>query len=59
MKKDAIDKGDVLTIAETAEILRVGIGTIYRAIKSGQLRTWRIGRTIRIRREDIEALFYE
>ncbi|HEY1973130.1 MAG TPA: helix-turn-helix domain-containing protein [Pseudonocardia sp.] len=38
----------LLTVAEMAALLRVSTMTIYRLINAGELRTIRIGRSIRI-----------
>lgn len=42
---------DVLTISEFQKTLRIGRGTAYRLIKSKEIRSIRIGRSIRIPRE--------
>jgi len=44
-----------LTPAEVAEELRVSSMTVYRLIKSGELRAARIGKSYRIREEDVDA----
>ena len=44
-----------LTPAEVAEQLRVSSMTVYRLIKSGELRAARIGKSYRIREEDVDA----
>jgi excisionase family DNA binding protein len=44
-----------LTPAEVAEQLRVSAMTVYRLIKSGELRAARIGKSYRIREEDVDA----
>jgi excisionase family DNA binding protein len=38
----------LLTVAEMAAMLRVSTMTIYRLINAGELRTIRVGRSIRI-----------
>jgi excisionase family DNA binding protein len=43
---------DLLTVKETAEMLRVSTVTVRRYIASGKLAAVRVGRNIRIRRED-------
>ncbi|MBA3451042.1 MAG: helix-turn-helix domain-containing protein [Chloroflexia bacterium] len=45
---------DLLTVKETAEILRVSPITVRRYIASGRLAAERVGRGIRVRREAIE-----
>jgi excisionase family DNA binding protein len=42
------DMPRLLTVAEMAALLRVSTMTIYRLINAGELRTIRIGRSIRI-----------
>jgi excisionase family DNA binding protein len=44
-----------LTPAEVAEELRVSSMTVYRLIKSGELRAARIGKSFRIREDDVDA----
>lgn len=44
-----------LTPAEVAELLRVSSMTVYRLIKSGELRAARIGKSYRISEEDVDA----
>lgn len=44
---------DVLTINDLQDVLKIGRSTAYTIVKSGELKTIRIGRLIRIRREDL------
>jgi excisionase family DNA binding protein len=44
-----------LTPTEVAEELRVSSMTVYRLIKSGELRAARIGKSYRIREDDVDA----
>jgi excisionase family DNA binding protein len=44
-----------LTPAEVADELRVSSMTVYRLIKSGELRAARIGKSYRIREDDVDA----
>jgi excisionase family DNA binding protein len=46
---------DLLTIDETARICHVHAATIRRHIRAGQLKSVRLGRSVRVRREDLEA----
>ncbi len=52
-----------LTPAEVAELLRVSPMTVYRLIKAGELRAARIGKSYRIREQDVdhylEARFHD
>jgi excisionase family DNA binding protein len=45
----------LLTVSEVAEMLRVSDMTVYRLIKSGQLRALQIGKSYRLRDEDVDA----
>jgi excisionase family DNA binding protein len=47
---------ELLTKAETADLLSVGLKTLERWEKQGLLHPIRISRTVRYRRDDIEAL---
>ena len=44
-----------LTPAEVAEQLRVSSMTVYRLIKSGELRAARIGKSYRISEDDVDT----
>lgn len=48
-------RGRFLTPAEVADELRVSSMTVYRLIKSGELRAARIGKSYRIREDDVDA----
>ncbi len=43
----------VLTVAETAEVLRIGKNAVYKLIRSGNLRSVRVGRKIIIPKVEI------
>jgi excisionase family DNA binding protein len=45
----------LLTVSEVAEMLRVSDMTVYRLIKSGQLRALQIGKSYRLRDDDVDA----
>ena len=45
--------GRFLTVAEVAQQLRVSNMTVYRLVKSGQLRALRVGRGYRLREDDV------
>ncbi len=44
-----------LTVAEVAAILRVSTMTVYRLIKAGELPTVRVGKSYRLREDDVDA----
>ena len=50
---DIQDGGRFLTVSEVARGLRVSIMTVYRLVNSGQLGAFRVGRSYRIREEDV------
>ena len=43
-----------LTVAEVASLLRVSTMTVYRLIKAGDLAAARIGKSYRLREEDVD-----
>lgn len=45
----------VLTIAETARYLRISRAKVYQMATAGELPTVRMGRSVRVRRERLEA----
>lgn len=44
-----------LTVREVAEVMRVSTMTVYRLIKAGDLASVRVGKSYRIREEDVDA----
>jgi len=44
-----------LTVGEVASVLRISNMTVYRLISSGQLPAVRVGRSYRLRVEDVDA----
>jgi excisionase family DNA binding protein len=50
------DAPDVLTVEQVAEILSVGRGTAYEAVRAGQIPCVRVGRCIRIPRHALEQM---
>ena len=44
---------EVLTTAEVAHDCNVSVRTIYRAIKSGKLKAYRLNKDFRIKRDDL------
>ncbi len=47
---------NVLSVKETAELLGVGKGLVYRQIKSGQIQAVRVGSCLRIPKSSLRAL---
>lgn len=48
---------EVLRPAEVAEYLRISKALTYRLIQSGDIPSFRVGRTIRIRRDELESIW--
>lgn len=48
---------EILTIEETAALLKASTATVRRWIKRGKITAFRAGREYRIRKIDIEKLF--
>lgn len=44
---------DVLTVKETREILRIGMNSMYHILHSGELKSIKIGRIYKIKKEDV------
>ncbi len=50
---DPSSGSDFLTVAEVARALRVSNMTVYRLVNAGQLPAVRVGRSYRIREDDV------
>ena len=55
MSPVAQSRARYLTVAEVADILRVSTMTVYRLIKSGDLRAVRVGKSYRLSEDDVDA----
>jgi excisionase family DNA binding protein len=44
-----------LTAAEVASLLRVSTMTVYRLLKAGELPSVRVGKSYRVREDDVDA----
>ena len=51
----AMSRARFLTPREVADLLRVSSMTVYRLIKSGELRAARVGKAYRILEDDVDA----
>jgi excisionase family DNA binding protein len=51
----AVSRARFLTPREVADLLRVSSMTVYRLIKSGELRAARVGKAYRILEDDVDA----
>ena len=52
-------KSQFLTVAEVARVLRISNMTVYRLISSGQLPAVRVGKSYRLREEDVDRYLSE
>jgi putative molybdopterin biosynthesis protein len=50
-----VNEGEFYTAFDLADKLSVNVMTIYRYIKAGKLRAYKIGREFRIDKEEFEA----
>ncbi|MBE7483615.1 MAG: helix-turn-helix domain-containing protein [Polyangiaceae bacterium] len=55
MEPSGTNSGQVFTVQEVAEYLRVTPKTVYGLVKDGSLPSFRVGRSVRCRRTDLEA----
>jgi excisionase family DNA binding protein len=53
------DYPPLLTVPETAELLRLGTNAVYRAVKADDIPSLRIGGAIRLPRAKLEELLLE
>jgi excisionase family DNA binding protein len=51
--------GRLLTVTEAAEVLRCSVATVKRRIRTGALPTYRDGRLVRIREDDLRRYVIE
>lgn len=61
MNLDNVDysKARFFTVAEVARVLRVSNMTVYRLVNSGQLPAVRVGKSYRLREEDVNRYLSE
>jgi excisionase family DNA binding protein len=52
-------KSQFMTVAEVARVLRISNMTVYRLISSGQLQAVRVGKSYRLREEDVDRYLEE
>lgn len=45
--------GEILTVAELAELLKVGMNTAYKLVNSGQIESFVVGNSYRIQRSAV------
>ena len=53
--REHLSRARFLTVTEVADLMRVSSMTVYRLIKSGDLPAVRVGKSYRVREEDLDA----
>ncbi len=48
-----------LSVAEVGELLRISAPAVYRAVYRGQLKAYKLGRRVRLKRVEVEAAMIE
>jgi excisionase family DNA binding protein len=56
--KTRTGEGDLLTVAEAAQLLRISRGSTYRLISDGELPALRLGGSIRVDRQQLAHFVY-
>jgi excisionase family DNA binding protein len=51
----SLSRSRFLTVNEVADLLRVSSMTIYRLIKDGEIAAVRVGKSYRLREDDVDA----
>jgi excisionase family DNA binding protein len=59
VKKEPFTEARLLTVNEVADLLRVSRMTVYRLIKTGEMPALRVGRSYRLREEDVTTYLRE
>ena len=54
MTKRPFTEARLLTVSEVADLLRVSRMTVYRLIKDGEMSALRVGRSYRLRDDDVD-----
>lgn len=44
---------DILTLKETKEVLRIGTNKLYNLLKTGEIKSFKIGRIYKINKKDV------
>ncbi len=55
MRQSSYPADRLLTVGEVADLMRVSNMTVYRLIKSGELRAVRVGKAYRLLEDDVDA----
>ena len=57
--KEPFTEARLLTVNEVADLLRVSRMTVYRLIKAGEMPAFRVGRSYRLREDDVDGYLSE
>ena len=55
VRNEPFTEARLLTVNEVADLLRVSRMTVYRLIKTGEMPALRVGRSYRLREEDVDT----
>jgi excisionase family DNA binding protein len=59
VRREPFTEARLLTVNEVADLLRVSRMTVYRLIKTGEMPALRVGRSYRLREEDVTTYLRE
>lgn len=59
MTKRPFTEARLLTVSEVADLMRVSRMTVYRSIKDGSMAALRVGRSYRLREDDVDNYLSE
>ena len=59
MEREPFTEARLKTVNEVADLLRVSRMTVYRMIKTGEMPAVRVGRSYRLRSEDVDTYLME
>ncbi len=59
VRREPFTEARLLTVNEVADLLRVSRMTVYRLIKTGDMPALRVGRSYRLREEDVHTYLRE
>jgi len=59
VRREPFTEARLLTVNEVADLLRVSRMTVYRLIKNGEMPALRVGRSYRLREEDVHTYLRE
>jgi len=59
VNREPFTEARLLTVNEVGDLLRVSRMTVYRLIKTGEMPSLRVGRSYRLREEDVHTYLME